>query len=479
MEDTIVAIATAYGEGGIGIVRVSGPRARSVLESIFISVRRHRTEGEGQGERFFLPEATGETINEPIVNRRLTYGNVLDPKDGSLVDEAMAVFMKAPYTYTAEDVAEIQCHGSVVSLRRVLSLCLENGARLAEPGEFTKRAFLNGRLDLSQAEAVIDVVRAKTDQSFDVALGQMEGSLSREIRELRNDLTDLLVLVTVNLDYPDEDIEEINYEKLDECLSQIDDKLQALIAGAGTGRMIREGLAVTIAGRPNVGKSSLMNALLRESRAIVTDVPGTTRDTIEEGLSISGIPVRLTDTAGIRRTEDRVEQIGIEKSKEAVNRADLILFMVSGNEGFTREDLEIIPYLDEKKTVVLLNKIDLGSVLTEEMILEKMPGATVIETSMKEGHGMDLLQEKIRDMVFGGQAAQRESMIVTNVRHEELIRRASEEIHSAQLMSSSREALDFIEVNIRQAFDDLGEIIGETANDQIINEVFARFCLGK
>lgn len=487
MEDTIAAVATAYGEGGIGIVRVSGNGSKEILERIFTPICRKRSEGnpmdgfscDNEEKTFFLPESVSETIEMPIINRRLTYGRIIDPDGGSLVDEVLAVWMKAPHTYTMEDVVEINCHGSIVSLRNVLALCLKNGARLAEPGEFTKRAFLNGRIDLSQAEAVIDVVRAKTDKSFHVALDQMEGRLSREIAEVRTDLMDLLVLVTVNLDYPDEDIEELNYEGLEKSLSLIDDRLDKLLKSADTGRMIREGLLVTIAGRPNVGKSSLMNAFLRESRAIVTEIPGTTRDTIEEALSLSGIPVRLTDTAGIRETSDKIEQIGIEKSKDAVNKADLILFVLSGNENFTEEDMQIIPWLDVKKTIVLLNKRDLGALLTKEAVENRMPGAMVLEISIKEGQGLELLEETIKQLVYGGNAVQGDSMIVTNVRHTDLIRKASEEIKSAMTMTSKREALDFIEVNIREAFDYLGEIIGETANDQIINEVFSRFCLGK
>lgn len=465
MEDTIAAIATAYGEGGIGIIRISGEEAQSILNRIFVSVRRHRNDRK--------------TIKLPIVNRRLTYGEIYDPKNEIVIDEVLAVFMKAPYTYTTEDVAEIYCHGSVVSLRRVLALCLESGARLAEPGEFTKRAFLNGRIDLSQAEAVIDVVRAKTDRSFDVALSQMEGSLSKEIRGLRDEMMDILVQVAVNLDYPDEDIEELNYEKMIKSLLLIDDKLGELLRGARTGRMLREGLAVAIVGRPNVGKSSLMNAFLKEARAIVTDIPGTTRDTIEESMSLSGIPIKLSDTAGIRETTDQIEQIGIERSREAAAKADLVLFMLSGNEEMTKEDKDIIPYLDPGKTIVLLNKSDLGGLLKPSDVAEKIPGATIIETSVKEGDGMSLLEESIVDLVYGGGVSQKDSMIVTNVRHSELIRKALEEIQAARQMAEGREALDFIEINLRQAFDYLGEIIGETAGDQIINEVFSRFCLGK
>ncbi|MDD3350254.1 MAG: tRNA uridine-5-carboxymethylaminomethyl(34) synthesis GTPase MnmE, partial [Eubacteriales bacterium] len=307
MEETIAAIATAFGEGGIGIVRISGEKSKEILETIFKPI--------------------GTTKETSIVNRRLIYGHIVHPKEGSVIDEVLAVFMPGPASYTCEDVVEIQCHGSVIALGKIFSLVLAQGARIAEPGEFTKRAFLNGRIDLSQAEGVIDLIRAKTDKAFETALAQMEGGISALVRECRAALTDLLVQIAVNIDYPEEDIEEMTYEKLLLGTEEILERVQKLLSTAETGRMIREGLRVTIVGRPNVGKSSLMNALLRESRAIVTNIPGTTRDTIEEVLSLRGIPVYLTDTAGIHETEDLIEQIGIEKSKEAFQKADLILFM--------------------------------------------------------------------------------------------------------------------------------------------------------
>ena len=484
IEDTIAAIATAQGEGGIGIIRISGEKSFEILTRIFCpiskKIERSRSMGQGVNEKdIFLPDRVSVTIGNPIVNRRLTYGEILDPKSGKKIDEVLAVFMKGPYTYTAEDVAEIHCHGSIVALRNVLHLCLREGARLAEPGEFTKRAFLNGRIDLSQAEAVIDLVRAKTEKGFDVALRQMEGGLSKKVREIRSLLMDLLVQVTVNLDYPDEDIEEMTYEALIESLSQINDRLNLLLDSAAVGKLVREGLSVAIVGRPNVGKSSLMNAFLKESRAIVTDIPGTTRDMIEERLNLFGFPIRLIDTAGIRNTEDPIEQIGIKKSKEAISSADLILFMVSGNEEFTAEDEEIIRHVDLSKTVILLNKRDLGSTLSLEEMKRKAPAAQVMEISVKEEKGLSQLENEIKDMFYGGQIKQENDLLLTNIRQEEFVRRAKEEIDTALEMADRKEALDFIEINVRQAFDDLGEILGETANDQILNEVFSRFCLGK
>lgn len=459
MEDTIAAVATAYGEGGIGIIRISGEEAKNILDQIFIPKQKHD--------------------RESIVNKRLYYGHIVDPANGQVIDEVLAAYMKAPYTYTTEDVVEIYCHGSVVALRKTLSLALRNGARLAEKGEFTKRAFLNGRLDLSQAEAVIDLVKAKTDKTFDVALSQMNGALSERVMEIRRILTDLLVDITVNLDYPDEDIEIMTYQRLIESTSEIGDMIDKLLSTAATGRIIREGLSVAIIGRPNVGKSSLMNALLKESRAIVTEIPGTTRDTIEEMVSIRDIPVKLTDTAGIRETEDKIERIGIEKSKESFNHADLIIFIVDGSSPLTREDRQIMSKLEGRKVITLVNKTDLGFAAEEEELKITLPHAKLIKASIKNGTGLEELEREIEAMVYGGQIRQEESLLVTNVRHMELLEKAKAAIGDARGMAENSEALDFIEVDVRRCWELLGEIIGESVTEDIIDKVFERFCLGK
>jgi tRNA modification GTPase len=459
MEDTIAAVATAYGEGGIGIIRISGERARDILSLLFQPVA-----NKGKA---------------PIANRRFMYGHVVSPSTGERVDEAMAVFMEAPATYTREDVAEIHCHGSVISLSKTLALALENGARLAEPGEFTKRAFLNGRIDLSQAEAVIDVVRAKTEAGFSVALAQLEGKLSGRIRELRTELMDLLVALAVNIDYPDEDIEEMEYEILEKRISSIGDEIDQLRATADIGRLIREGIRVTIVGRPNVGKSSLLNALLGESRAIVTEIPGTTRDTIEEGIQIKGIPVYLTDTAGIRATEDKIERIGIEKSKEAFQRADLILFMVDASQPLRREDLEIAEGIGERKVIVLLNKEDLGKKVSQSDLDRILPHAVFIDTAVPLDKGITDLTEEIVSQVHQGKVRQENSMIVTNARQKALLDETSFLLRDALLMTRDRTAMDFVECDVREAWRCLGDILGEAISDDIIEQVFARFCLGK
>lgn len=457
MEDTIAAVATAYGEGGIGIIRISGEEALPILQEIF--------------------EFHGDT--DTFTSRRMTYGKIIDKEKNQIIDEVLAVYMKGPKTYTAEDVVEINCHGSMVSLRKTLALVLRKGARLAEPGEFTKRAFLNGRLDLSQAEAVIDMIRAKTDKSFDVAVSQLEGRLSLKVEEIRQKLLDLLVDITVNIDYPDEDIEEMTYEKLEESIVETQDMIEKLLATSSTGKMIREGIRIAIVGKPNVGKSSLMNGLLKETRAIVTDIPGTTRDTIEEVLSIRNIPVYLVDTAGIRETSDKVEKMGIEKSKEAFNQADFILFLLDGSRPLEEEDLQIMELLKERKSLVLINKRDLGEAISIEEIVAKLPASQVIEASLLKGQGITEIEDAVEDLVYGGEIVQKESMMVNNVRHIELLQQAVKSLTDALHMSERREALDFIEVDVKNAYERLGEIIGETVSDDIINEVFARFCLGK
>ena len=459
MEDTIAAIATAYGEGGIGIIRLSGEESKIILDKIFIPKK--------------------DQYTESIVNKRLYYGHIVDPESRQTVDEVLAVYMKAPATYTTEDVVEIYCHGSIVALRKTLSLVLKNGARLADKGEFTKRAFLNGRLDLSQAEAVIDIVRAKTYKTFEVALSQMEGALSERVKKIRQELLDLLVDITVNLDYPDEDIEIMTYQKLMESTSVIDDLIRALLATASTGRIIQEGLNVSIIGKPNVGKSSLMNALLKEARAIVTEIPGTTRDTIEEVISIRDIPIKLTDTAGIRETEDQIERIGIEKSKDSFNRADLILFIVDGSSPLSGEDRQIMSKIGGRKAIVLINKTDLDLQAEEEEIRITLPYAKIIRTAIKMNTGIEELEEEIASMVYGGQVTQMESLLVTNVRHMELLEKAKQAIEDAHAMAARSEALDFIEVDVRHCWELLGEIIGESVTEDIIDQVFARFCLGK
>lgn len=457
MEDTIAAIATAPGEGGIGVVRISGEKSKEILEKIFLK----------------------KNSEKDLVPRMMHYGFVRNNFSGELIDEVMAVYFKAPYSYTAEDVVEIQCHGSMVSLRKILSLVLKNGARIAESGEFTKRAFLNGRLDLSQAEAVIDLIRAKSDKSFDVALNQLEGNFSKEIRQIRAELMNSLVNITVNIDYPDEDIEQLTFENIVSDLTSVRVKIEKMLQTSDTGRIMSEGLKISIIGKPNVGKSSLMNALLKETRAIVTSVPGTTRDTIEEMLTIRGIPVKLTDTAGIRETEDLIEKIGIEKSKEAFNNADLIIFMADRSRALDEEDFSILNHIRDKKAVVILNKTDLPSAFDSVELEKHLPEACIIEASVANGDGIEELENVVENMVYGGEVKQSDSMMVTNVRHKNLLEEADTSLGDAIEMAKACQPLELLEIDASRAYECLGAIIGEAVEEDIINEVFERFCLGK
>lgn len=459
MEDTIAAIATPAGEGGIGIIRISGEKAGAILAKIF-------------------SPSKGKNI-QPIIDRRLTYGYVNDPESGELVDEVLAVLMKAPFTYTREDVAEIHCHAGIVSLERILSLVLSEGARVATRGEFTKRAFLNGRIDLAQAEAVIDLIKAKTEAGFQTAINQVEGKLSNSVLDIRNELVNLLAEIAVNIDYPDEDIEEVVYERLADSISQISDKIVRMLATADTGRLISEGMNITIAGKPNVGKSSLMNKLLGESRAIVTDVPGTTRDTIEEMMDLKGIPVYLTDTAGIHQTDDPVEKIGVERSKEAFNKSDLILLMVDASEPLGEEDYYIARHIGERKAIILANKKDLGKKVTENQLKELIPESVIIDTSLLEEEGIDELEKVVTSMFYGGLILSENRNIVTNARHKDLLFKAENALLEGRAAVLREEALDFIEMDIRQAYMLLGEITGEAVSADIIDQIFSRFCLGK
>ena len=463
-ETTIAAISTAYGEAGIGIVRMSGPDSLSVLKKVFAK----GTTG--------APSKDAE-----IKPRHKYYGRVVDPADGSTVDECLAVYMPGPESYTGEDVAELQCHGSIISYRKILSLLLKNGAEAAAPGEFTKRAFLNGRMDLAQAEAVIDIIKARSARSFDCAVEQLSGGLSGRVEGIRKQLLDVLVDLTVNMDYPDEDIEEMTYGGLIDRLSSINDEILKLKESSSEGRIVREGLLTAIVGKPNVGKSSLMNLLLREERSIVTDIPGTTRDTIEEQISLRGLTLRFVDTAGIRNSADKVESIGIERSKDAFNRADLLLIVLDRSTALSSEDRELLLMAQGRPSIIIYNKEDLpeaeGSGLTCARTL--LPDAPVVSISSSTGAGLDSLVDAIEDFVTGGRVRREDDVLVTNIRHIDLIERACSELDEALKASRAGEAMDFIEVNVRAAFDLLGEITGQTASGEVIDEVFSRFCLGK
>lgn len=462
MEDTITAIATAPGEGGIGIIRISGSEACDTVLRIFR-----------------LP--SGKSV-EKLDNRMLTYGNIVDD-NGSVIDEAMVVYMKAPHSYTGEDVVEIQCHGSMVSLRKILQLVLAHGAVMADRGEFTKRAFLNGRLDLAEAEAVIDIIRARSDRGLDAAVSQLQGRLSGRISSIRKDLADLDSDIIAHIEYPEEDLEELEFPDLIKRVSVIRNAVARLADSASTGRILRDGLRLSIVGRPNVGKSSLLNLILNQDRAIVTDIPGTTRDTIQEYATVGGIPVILTDTAGIRETDDIIEKIGIERSRDSADTADVIIVMTDSAAGISREDMEILKQYSSDHTVAVLNKIDISDedmLRSEEDVVRSETGIShIIRLSAFSGEGRDDLIDTIRSFVYSGEVSLENDELVTNVRHAELLRQALVYLDEASSMLKGGEALDFAETDIRSAWHLLGEITGEAVSEDIITEVFSRFCLGK
>lgn len=464
MNDTITAIATASGEAGIGIIRISGPESGDILKKIF----RYKS---------------GNALTAPAP-RRMIYGNIIrSENNGSrIIDEAMVVYMPAPNTYTGEDVVEIQCHGSVVALRRILSLVMENGASLAGPGEFTKRAFLNGRMDLSQAEAVIDVIQARSTAGSDAAIAQLSGRLSGRISEIRKDMADLISEIAVHIEYPEEDLEEIIEDNIISSINDIYTNVMALANTAQTGKVLKDGMRISIVGRPNVGKSSLMNALLREDRAIVTDIPGTTRDTIEEYADLGGIPVRITDTAGIRESDDTIERIGIEKSREAIDKADLVILMTDSSQEIQEEDRAIFPLIRGKRCIVVMNKSDCPAKLDRGVLLAEtgVPSDTpVITMSAANRDGVSELIEEIKKFVYGGEIRLQQDIMIADARHEELLREALRSLSDAKGMLECGEALDFAESDIRTAWMLLGEITGESVTDDIVNEIFSRFCLGK
>lgn len=469
MESTIAAIATSPGESGIGIIRISGEESLNILNKIFYPASKNLAPKDN--------------------NRQLIYGHIKDEL-GHIIDEVLAVYFPAPKTYTAEDVVEIDCHGGIVPLSNTLSLVLRCGANLAEPGEFTKRAFLNGRLDLTQAEAVIDVINSKTNSSFDVAMEQLRGRFSKEINEIRKEITDILVDIAVNIDYPDEDIELILYDKLEKELRSIKKKVDYLIDSSDTGRILREGLNVAIIGRPNVGKSSLMNAMLRESRAIVTEIPGTTRDTIEELINVRGIPVNLIDTAGIRSTDDVIEQIGIDKSKKSLESADLVIFMIDLTSEISTEDYDILNQVDKSKLLLLFNKADKTARISEADIASFARGARYMITSVNDSKSVDEIENAIFEKAGGNLllgkesetdklAGSQKSNIVTNARHKNMLERAATSLGEAINAASCGIPLEFLEIDIRNAYEELGFITGDSVQDDVIDEVFSRFCLGK
>lgn len=464
--DTIAAISTPIGEGGIGIVRISGDQSLDLLSKIFEPANKDIK--KNNKDQLLIP------------SRVLTYGKIYDKKR-NLIDEVLVSYMKSPTTYTGEETVEINCHGGIIPLRNILNTVVSLGARPAERGEFTKRAFLNGKLDLTQAEAVMDLISAKTDTSFNVAMTQLQGRLSEHIRLIRSYFVDLLVQITVNIDYPDEDIEELTYSNILESLHKIDSSLKELSASSERGRILREGLRVAIVGKPNVGKSSILNALLYEDRAIVTDVPGTTRDIIEETIDVRGIPVVITDTAGIRDTDDLVEKIGVEKSKLSIESSDLIFFVLDAARIIDEEDERIFSHIRDKNHIILINKNDVDNKAISSNEVKEHFGEDATEISAIRDGSIQEIETLIEDYVnsksSGFVASQ--NFMITNARHKKLIDDSILAVSDAITSTEAFEPLEILEIDVNHAYELLGEIIGETTAGDIIDKVFERFCLGK
>ena len=457
IDDTIAAIATAPGEGGIGIIRISGEKSLQVAQSIFKS-------------------KSGKMIKDYNA-RTLIYGTVVDNE--KVIDEALVAYMKGPNSYTAEDVIEINCHGGFISVKKILELILSKGVRLAEAGEFTKRAFLNGRIDLSQAEAIIDVIKSKTDMAHEVAQSQLEGSLAKKIKDLRMNVTEVLAHLEVSIDFAEEDVEEITYQTLEEKALELRNEIKKLYDTAESGKILRDGLKTVIVGKPNVGKSSLLNSILGENRAIVTDIAGTTRDVIEEFVNIKGIPLKIVDTAGIRETEDVVEKIGVEKSRESFSTADLVIMVLDASRKLSEEDMEILESLKNKKTIVLLNKMDLEPQIELEKIEEFVNSEDIIKISALKHQGIEELQDKIEAMVYHGSVKNSSNLMITNSRHKDALFKAYESINDAISAIEQRMPYDFIEVDFKNIWDYLGYINGDTVREDLLDTIFANFCIGK
>ncbi|KYG29662.1 tRNA uridine-5-carboxymethylaminomethyl(34) synthesis GTPase MnmE [Alkalihalobacillus trypoxylicola] len=455
--DTISAVSTALGEGAIGIVRLSGDQAIEIADRIY----------KGKNT---LKETPSHTI---------VYGHLIDPKTNQRVEEAMVSVLRAPKTFTREDVVEINCHGGIMSVNRVLQLTLTNGARLAEPGEFTKRAFLNGRIDLSQAEGVMDLIRAKTDKAMNIALNQVEGRLSKKISILRQALLETVANVEVNIDYPEYDAETMTHELLKSKASFVIEEINSLLQTAEQGKIVREGLSTVIIGRPNVGKSSLLNSLVHENKAIVTDIPGTTRDVIEEYVNVRGVPLRLVDTAGIRETEDIVERIGVERSRQVLKDAELLLLVLNYGEELSKEDEALFEVVEKMNVIVIVNKTDQEQKIDMEKVYQLAASKPVITTALIEDKGVEELEQAISDLFFAGRLEAEDVTYVSNSRHIALLELAKSTIEDAVQAIEDGVPIDLVQIDITKTWELLGEIIGDSVQESLLDQLFSQFCLGK
>ena len=457
-QDTIAALVTAVGESSVGIIRISGPEAVKIADKIY------------QGKSDLLSADT-HTIH---------YGYVYDWRNDKKIDEALFMLMRGPRSFTGEDVVEVQCHGGMVVLKQVLQLILLSGARLAEQGEYSKRAFLNGRLDLAQAESIMDIVQAKTDKGVDLALSQLQGTLSGMVKTLRADLLELIAFIQADIDYPDDDIERLTAEEQQQRVVNLKTQVANVLQNAQKGKMIRDGLKVVIAGKPNVGKSSLLNALLGQERAIVTDIPGTTRDVIEEYINLNGIPLKIVDTAGIRETDNVVEQIGVDKAQQFMKTADLVLYVVDAVQGLTEQDTLMMEDIQNQPVIYLLNKSDVG--ISDEIraqLKEDIGEAPVLEISARDKIGLEQLEEKITDLFFAGTLEVSNDIMVTNVRHIQILEESMAHMDGFLNGIMLGLSVDFLVIDLQNAWEKLGKITGETVEEDLLDQIFSKFCLGK
>jgi len=455
LDDVIAAISTPLGMGGIGIVRMSGAGCIEIADKIF----------------------SGSKPLSCKASHTLSYGKITDGQE--TLDEVLVSLMRAPHTYTKEDIVEINCHGGSLVTRRILEAALNAGARLAEAGEFTKRSFLNGRMDLTQAEAVIDLIHSRTELSRQAAVNQLEGRLKAEVRKMREQILDMIASIEAVIDYPEHDIEEETYMNMENGAASLLAQMELLLKTADRGKIIREGLEVVIVGKPNVGKSSLLNWFLEEERAIVTDIPGTTRDTVEEHINIDGIPIKIVDTAGIRETGDIVEKMGVEKSKQYAKNADLVLMMLDNSRPLEDEDKEILSFIEDKKSLVLLNKTDLEQQLLLDTLLTYIPQKQILPVSVKEGSGFDVLIDGMKALFFEGESVKAEDALLGNTRHKNALFEAKQSMEKCLVTIRTRMPEDFISMDLQEANRALGEITGDVVDEEIIDRIFTKFCLGK
>ena len=459
--ETIAAISTAIGNGGIGIIRMSGKESFKILEKIFKN---------SKGEKLDLNKIKGYTIQ---------YGTIVDSETNEKIDEVLVSFFKNPKSYTREDMCEINSHGGMIIEKQILEQCLKNGAILAEPGEFTKRAFLNGRIDLSQAESIMDLINSKTEKESKASINQLQGDLSNKINEIRHDLLDIMADIEASIDYPEYDIEEVTNSKALGILNNTKDKLESLKDTFRSGKILKEGIKTAIIGRPNAGKSSLLNKILKEERAIVSEIEGTTRDTIEEFITIKGIPLKIIDTAGIRKTSDKIEEIGVKKALDIAKDAELVLVILDNSKDLTEEDREILKLAESKNSIILLNKVDLKENNLEKSEELKKLNKRIIKISAKNGNGIEELYNEIENMFQIKNLETDGEIIITNIRHKNQIEYAINNINEAINAVKNNLPIDIISISIKQTLEDLGKITGENVSEDIINEIFSKFCLGK